>query len=151
MNLIPSALAEWFRGIRQRLFFASMSLTAEEVAAHLEVEALAIKKKRVTNAFEGIDFADELPTGGSKEKEEIVAAFKADLVTIRSLTDQVLSGRIPLAEGREALRDHPFESTSSGTSSPDGSKSIEDGGKKGPADTPNPPVKRGRGRPKKDA
>jgi hypothetical protein len=156
MTLFPRPLSEWFRGLRQRFFMAAVRVTAEEATADLEAEALDIRKRRVKQVFEALDYAGQLATDGDEHKERALAAFREDIMDIRNIRDEVLSGRKSILEGREALRDLPPESGSSHGSLPDESKptastapeSTPLGTGSTGSETSSDPVRRGRGRPK---
>lgn len=162
MSIIAETLVEWFRGVRQRFFFAAVRVTVEEAAADLEAESIGVKKRRYEQLHEALDFASQLPVAQDKYKQRALDLFREDLLDIRGVTDGVLSGRIPYAEAGEALRDLPPGSGSSETSLPDKSKpvvrqALPDGSGPRDPETPDPPhepkatppVKRGRGRPPK--
>jgi hypothetical protein len=148
LTLIPRPLSEWFSGLCDRFFFAGVGVSAERAVAGLEAEAVEVKKDRVRTTLEALDYAREIDTEGDEFKERVLAEYREDLLAVRGITAKVVDGRIPLAEGREALRNLPPGSGGSATSSPaappraitqaDGSPSA-----------PTEPPRRKRGRPPK--
>lgn len=159
--MIPNLLSEWFRALRQRFFMAAVRVTAEEAATDLEAEAIDIKKRRLTQVLEALDLANQLPTDQDKHKEKALAFFREDILDVRKVTDQVLTGRMTFPEGSEALHALPpgvgnSPETYTAESKPVVRQALPDGKGAGsskpaiPAEPDATPTqKRGRGRPRK--
>ena len=109
MTLIPRPLADWFRGIRHRFFFAAVRVTVEEAAADLEKPPPSLPKSvELRRASVAIHFLRQLLTDGDELKLKVLAALHEDLMDLRSITGEVLGGRMPLADGLEANPERPF-------------------------------------------
>ena len=148
LNLIARPLADWFRDLCQRYFFAGVSVSAEKAVADLEAEAVEVKQDRLRTALEALDYARQIDTEGDEYKERVLAEYREDVLAVRGITADVLAGRTPLAEGREALRNLPPGSGGSATSLPDGSPKTIAQANGAPSDPADPP-RRKRGRPPK--
>jgi hypothetical protein len=113
----------WLQQALHWLVYLMTRSAVEEVAADLGARRLEQQRRRVLDAFEALDFANKLPTGGESEQEKrrILEAFRVQVANDAVLDagefpDLAPSG--PAEEPEQAVPTGPGGSAPPGTSLP---------------------------------
>lgn len=135
-----------------KLFQFGQEAVAEEVASLFTERAIHAKRHGLKVTLENLEYADQLATQGERDeaKAACIEAFKASLVGMAEARSRPL---LPMTEEEvsESLAAPFVGALSSATPSASGPKAIEQSRSTSDAETngttPEPPVRRGPGRP----
>ena len=170
-SLQPRNLLERLKAVGRLVLWLAFRASLEETVAGFAEASLAARRRTTEAAITEVKWAKSLDVGQDETLAKIMAAHNEDTVEIAAIARQVLSaGTMNFDEGKAALERAPFDSAVSAETGapalngrpqpqqalPNGSTQTRpqlatpNGLSSAASDRAEPPVKRGRGRPRKD-